>query len=80
MGPVNELSWNEDAAVTAEADALCRLIDANAEPLRSAQSGAHVRLDGLGFHLFRSDRNTIYRVEGNHRWYLKMQRDRDERH
>ncbi len=62
----------ETSELQAEADWLCSLVADNAEPLRAAALKRDVRLRGARFQLHAKDRNTLYRVSGRFKWFLKL--------
>lgn len=69
------LSLQESSALSERADRLGRIVEEHAGPLRENALGRCFRLEGVRFHRFRSDRNTIYRVNDGQRWFLKMPRN-----
>jgi len=65
---------HEEPLAANEADALCELIGQNHTALREAQLGKRAVLGNATFHLLQTDRNTVYRIKGRLRWYLKIPR------
>src|SRR6188472_2736055 len=70
-------STQATAALSAEADRLCLIVDRHAEDLRQAQ-GREYRLDGVAFKLCGVGRNAIYRTEHGAGWFLRLSRSRDQ--
>ncbi len=61
--------------VSQEADWLCRVIESRQDDLRATRLGKRSEIEDTRFTLIQADRNAVYRVSREHRWYLKMPRN-----
>lgn len=66
------LSLNEIPEVGREADYLCAIVEQNHDRLYSKNPNLDVDIGGKHFHCISSDKNIIYRVQGERSWYLKF--------
>ncbi|MDH3948522.1 MAG: aminoglycoside phosphotransferase family protein [Gammaproteobacteria bacterium] len=66
------LSLAEDESIAREADELCRIAEDCKPRLEELKSGSKITLAGKAFSCISSDKNFIYRVEGENSWYLKF--------
>jgi aminoglycoside phosphotransferase len=51
---------------------LCAVVDAHVRPLRNGRLGKSARIGGFQFELVAKTRNAVYRIDGEPRWYLKI--------
>lgn len=66
------LSLAETDFIAREADEICCIAEASKARLEELNSGSKITLSGKGFCCISSDKNLIYRVNGNYSWYLKF--------
>ena len=69
---MNHATMNDSNVAQREADQIGRIVADHADLLRDAKIRGRRRIDGILFRFFRADRNVIYRVAGQRRWYLKL--------
>lgn len=65
----------QDDSVARESESLIEVIRQHDSELREARMGQRSSIHGAVFELLQEDRNTLYRIEAEHTWYLKMPRD-----
>ena len=66
------LSLAENKSIAREADELCGIAETRKSRLEELASGSKTTLDGKVFCCISSDKNFIYKVQGNYSWYLKF--------
>ncbi len=69
---MNILSLQESDSMAREANFLCDCIESNQEKLRRGGVGSKVTIDKAIFRVVQTDRNVVYRIKKDFKWYLKM--------
>ncbi len=69
---MNILSLQESDSMAQEANLLCHSIESRQEELRKADFGRKISIDNAQFSVVQADRNIVYRITKDYRWYLKM--------
>ncbi len=69
---MNILSLQESDSMAREANSICHSIESKQEGLRKANFGKKFTIDNAKFNVIQADRNIVYRITKDYRWYLKM--------